>query len=287
MNENPNPLDEADDIAELDHAKVIGEKLETDLVVETPATTRAARREAEKRIPEVVDVWPQAVIVEEKSETLKDHASTWWNRAKAGYNKAQVDYVHETEARKENGEAGGWTKLIAVVPGVATYRGTGTSAPSAIGVLVEEEVIAVEKPKPRPLPDLIKETTEDAQGLIHAELALAKSEIKQRAKIIGPAVGMFFVAAFIVLYALSVLIWAAVFGLAVALPLWLSALIVGVLMLVIAALMVLIGIRLLKKFSGKKWITTETIKDDITAITNAFKTKNWANDQELIKEGRL
>ncbi|MCL1801933.1 MAG: phage holin family protein, partial [Promicromonosporaceae bacterium] len=283
----PNPLDEADDIAELDHAKVIGEKLETDLVVETPATTRAARREAEKRIPEVVDVWPQAVIVEEKSETLKDHASTWWNRAKAGYNKAQVEYVHETEARKESGEAGGWTKLISVVPGVATYRGTGTATPSAIGVLVEEEVITVEKPKPRPLPDLIKETTEDAQGLIHAELALAKSEIKQRAKIIGPAVGMFFVAAFIILYALSVLIWAAVFGLAVALPLWLSALIIGVGMVLIAVVLVLIGIRTLKKLGRIKFLAGGTIKDDIAAITGAFKTRNWANEQEAIKEGRL
>ena len=230
-------------------------------------------------------------------------AAGWLDRARAGFAKAQATHEREpgakisiTRAADSAGSGAGkdrFAKLTEVVPGLASFRGTGRAAPSVVGVmvddglLVEEEVLQIRKPKPRPLPDLIHATTEDAAGLVHSEIALAKSEIKQRAKIIGPSIALFLLAGFIVLYAISVLIWAVVLGLGHAVPLWLSALIVGLAMMLVALALVLWGVRMLKKLGQLKFLAGGTFKDDITAITNAFKTKNWANEQDALKEGRL
>jgi hypothetical protein len=227
-----------------------------------------------------------AIISGVVPETLKDHATSWWNRAKSGYEHAQAEHVLDI-AEKDAGEIGTFSKIKSVVPGLATFRSTGNPHPSAIGILADDQVTAIPVPKPKPLPDLIKEATDDASGLIRSEVALAKSGIKKRAKIIGPALGLFFVAVFILLYAISVLIWAAVLGLGVVLPLWLSALIIGFAMILAVALLVFIGVRRLKKLGGLQFLSGTTIKDDIAAITNAFKTRNWANEQDAIKEGRL
>ncbi|MDR2702903.1 MAG: phage holin family protein [Cellulomonadaceae bacterium] len=255
---------------------------------------------------------------------LTEEAKTWWRRAKAGFEKtsglgdgeaAEFGIVesgtrlsssegHVTKITddgadgavvvidevEQTAKGGLWERIVEIVPGVASFHGTGRPdstahrAGNTDGFWNEDPL---DPRKPKPLPDVIKDATEEASGLLHAEVALAKTELKARLKVILPAVLMFLAAVTILLGALTILLWTIIFAIAVVLPLWAAALIVGVVGLLIAAGLAFIGMRRLKANSGRHWLTSETIKDDITAITAAFKTRNWANDQEKIKEGRL
>jgi len=245
-----------------------------------------------------------------EKKPLAEEAKGLWRRAKAGFEKGkgeaegQSSTIHPTDSdgvlfepvvlvEEEEVEApsGIWERIVEIVPGVAAFHGTGRAATHHEGRAGATDGFwnedAFDPRKPKPLPDVIKDATEEASGLIHAEMALARTEIKSRMKVILPALLLFVVAITVLLYAVGVLIWTIILGLAHLVPLWLSALIVGVLMLLVVAGLIYAGIRMLKKLSGKRWLTSETIKDDITAITSAFKTKNWENAQQKIKEERL
>jgi len=261
--------------------------------------------------PVVVHEVAEVEVVQEArvKKPLAEEAKTWWKRAKAGYEKgvgeseshANADTVFVVEDAVVEPElvveeevetpSGLWERIVEIVPGVAAFHGTGRAATHHAGRAGATDGFwnedALDPRKPKPLPDVIKDATEEASGLLHAEMALARTEIKARMKVVLPALLLFVVAVTILLYAVGVLIWTIILGLAHVMPLWLSSLVVGLLMLLAAAALVYIGYRMLKKFSGKRWLTSETIKDDITAITSAFKTRNWENAQERMKEGRL
>ncbi|PFG41851.1 putative superfamily III holin-X [Isoptericola jiangsuensis] len=112
---------------------------------------------------------------------------------------------------------------------------------------------------------LVEQISEQATRLVRAEIALAKAEMADKAKRSGIGVGLFAVALVIVLYAVGVLIWSGIIGLAEAWPLWLSALVVGVAMMLFAALLVLVGVRLLKQ-AAKRPETIDRVKDDVASV---------------------
>ena len=70
--------------------------------------------------------------------------------------------------------------------------------------------------------------------LIKAELERLKNEISAKAKAVGIGLAFFVVAGVFGFFAIATLIAAAVLGIAVALPAWLSALIVAVALLIVA-----------------------------------------------------
>jgi hypothetical protein len=214
--------------------------------------------------------------------TLAESATDIWNRAKSGFRKAQSD--HTAGIKTETSPRFSVTKLV---PAIAGFRSTGSARPSVTSVLHDGDPSIFEQPKPRPLTDVIHETTEDVSGLVKSEMALFKLEIKQRLKLIGPALALFGAAGFVVLYAIGVLIFAAILGLGYAVPLWLSALIVGVTLFLVAAGLVFAGISLLKKMGHLSFLSGGTIQEDIHTITNAFKTRNWAAKQQDLRGGRL
>ena len=208
------------------------------------------------------------VVHESLPNKLAEHASGFWNRAKVGFEKGKLGSIPST------------------VAGVVSYRTTGTPHPSA-GVVVREELVEVAVPKPRPIPELMHDATDEVSGLVRAEIALVKTEVKQKAKIIGPAVGLLLAAIALLLFALPFIMWAAVFALGLLLPLWASALIVFALLLVIAAVLALVGVKMLKKLGNVKSLAGGSIKDDIHAIIEAFKGHKWADAQAAIKGERL
>ncbi|WP_277207808.1 phage holin family protein [Isoptericola croceus] len=119
--------------------------------------------------------------------------------------------------------------------------------------------------RPPSMGRLVEQLSEQATRLVRAEIALAKAELAEKAKRSGIGVGLLAAALVIVLYAVGVLIWSAILGLGEAWPLWLSALVVGVAMILLAALMVLIAIRQLKQ-AARKPETIDRVKDDVTAL---------------------
>jgi hypothetical protein len=88
---------------------------------------------------------------------------------------------------------------------------------------------------------LVHDLTVQVPELIRSELKLAQAELTAKGKRVGMGVGAFGAAGLLAFYGVATLIATAVLALALALPAWLSALIVGVALLVIAAIVALVG----------------------------------------------
>jgi uncharacterized membrane protein YqjE len=117
----------------------------------------------------------------------------------------------------------------------------------------------------RSLGDLLKDLMADISVLIRQEIALARIEMTNKAKIYARASAMMAVAAVLALFAMGVLTACIILAINVALPAWLAALIVGVVYLIIAGVFILVGMARLRR-AGKPMPeqTIETIKEDIS-----------------------
>lgn len=98
-----------------------------------------------------------------------------------------------------------------------------------------------DNPADKSVGELVRSLSEDLSSLVRDEIRLAQAEVGEKAKKAGIGIGAFGGAGVVALYALGVLIAAAVLGLATALPAWLAALIVAVVLLAVAGVAALIG----------------------------------------------
>ena len=104
----------------------------------------------------------------------------------------------------------------------------------------------------QPVGDIIKGITDDVKLLVRDEIALAKAELIPAAKNGGIGAGLFGAAGYFAICALSLLYFAAAFGLATAFDwsVWLGFLVVGIALLLIAGICGGIGFMLVKKVKG-------------------------------------
>ncbi|WP_093181687.1 phage holin family protein [Sanguibacter gelidistatuariae] len=120
---------------------------------------------------------------------------------------------------------------------------------------------------------LVGNLSEQVSRLVRAEIASAKAEMAVKAKKAGIGIALFCVAGLLSLYGLGFLLHAAMAGLANAVPLWLAALIVGVVLVAIAGTAALIGVKLLQKTgSPAPEITVKSLRDDVAAIKEGIKS---------------
>jgi Flp pilus assembly protein TadB len=121
----------------------------------------------------------------------------------------------------------------------------------------------------RSLGELFSELSQETTTLIRQEVQLAKTEMSQKASQVGKDVG-FLGAGGAVAYAGLLAIVAGVIALlGLVIPLWLSALLVGVVVAVIGYFLVRRGLDALKQEELAPRETIETLKED----------KEWAKDQ--------
>lgn len=92
-----------------------------------------------------------------------------------------------------------------------------------------------------PLGALVHRLTEQVPELVRSELRLAQAELKEKGKSAGVGAGAFGAAGLLALYGVGCLIAAAIIALALAVPAWLSALIVGGALLLAAGLVAIAG----------------------------------------------
>jgi hypothetical protein len=124
-----------------------------------------------------------------------------------------------------------------------------------------------ERARTRSLFALISDLPRLLIQLLKAELAHLKAEFAEKAKYAGVGIGLMVVAATLAFFALGTLVAAAILGLALVLPAWLSALIVGVAILLIAAVLVFAGISSFKRMNGvAPQETLESIHEDAEAL---------------------
>jgi membrane protein implicated in regulation of membrane protease activity len=113
---------------------------------------------------------------------------------------------------------------------------------------------------------LVANASKDLSNLVRSELELAKTELKKTAVTAGTGAGMFGAAAFLALLAIILLSIAAAYGIsALGLHPALSFLIVAFVYLLIGAVLVLVGTRMLKSTKGPQR-AIETSKESVEVL---------------------
>jgi hypothetical protein len=122
-----------------------------------------------------------------------------------------------------------------------------------------------------PMGELVKQLAEETSTLVRQELELARAEMTQKGKQAGMGLGELGGAGIVALYALGALTACFIAALALAMPVWLGALIVAVVYGIVAGVLALIGRRQLQQsLPPVPERTQQTIKEDI----------EWAKDRK-------
>jgi putative superfamily III holin-X len=123
-----------------------------------------------------------------------------------------------------------------------------------------------------PTGELVKQLAEETSTLVRQELELARAEMTQKGKKAGIGLGELGGAGIVALYALGALTACFIAALALAMPVWLAALIVAVVYGIIAGVLAMIGRRQLQQsLPPTPERTQETIKEDIEWAKNQRK----------------
>lgn len=124
-----------------------------------------------------------------------------------------------------------------------------------------------ERPQKRSIFRLVADLPGLLMDLVREEIENFKQEMIGKLKAAGIGVGLLVGAAFFAVLAILVLLAAAVAGLSTVWPVWLSALVVGGALLVIAVIVALVGISSLKRgVPPAPTHTIQSVKRDVDAI---------------------
>lgn len=120
----------------------------------------------------------------------------------------------------------------------------------------------------RSLGDLFSELANETETLIRQEVALAQAELTKKAAKAGMDIGLITVGGAVAFVGFQAIIAAIIFGLAHFIPLWLSALIVGVVLAIAGGLIALWAWKALKSVEPVPRQTVETLKEDAKWLKN-------------------
>jgi membrane protein implicated in regulation of membrane protease activity len=110
------------------------------------------------------------------------------------------------------------------------------------------------------------------QELFHREVELLKAELIGKLKALGAGAGLLAAALVVVLFMIGVLLTSAILALSLVLPGWLAALIVAAFLIVVAAILALIGYRVLKRgIPPQPTESIDSLQKDYRAITGIGK----------------
>jgi uncharacterized membrane protein YqjE len=101
--------------------------------------------------------------------------------------------------------------------------------------------VRTEELSERSVGDLVQQLSQQTATLVRKEMRLAQVELQEKGKRAGIGAGMFGGAGLVALYGVGAVVAAAIMLLATATRPWISALIVGVVLLAIAGLVALLG----------------------------------------------
>ena len=115
--------------------------------------------------------------------------------------------------------------------------------------------------------ELVRQAAEQISRLVRDELALARAEMTAKGKQAGVGAGLLGGGGVVALYGVAALIAALILGLATAMPHWLAALIVGVLLLAAAGAMAMMGRdRVKQALPPMPEATVASVKADIDEV---------------------
>ena len=120
----------------------------------------------------------------------------------------------------------------------------------------------------RSLGDLFSELASETSTLVRQEVALAQTELTQKAASVGKNIGFLVIGGAVGYAALLAVLAAAIIGLANFVPAWASALIVGVVVAVVAFLLISSALKSLKTTELTPRETVKSLKDDAEWLKN-------------------
>jgi uncharacterized protein YacL len=116
----------------------------------------------------------------------------------------------------------------------------------------------------RSLGELFTDLTQEISRLFRQEVALARTEIGQKASSASKDIGFMAGGGIIALLGAMAIVATIIAALAIALPLWLAALIVGVVLGVVGYVFIQRGLSSLKHMNFAPEATIDTLKEDAT-----------------------
>lgn len=129
-------------------------------------------------------------------------------------------------------------------------------------IIKENPAVVEVKREERSLGDLFSELATETSTLFRQELTLARTELTQKATAAGTNVGFMAAGGVIAHAGFLAIIAAVVFGLAYFIPLWLSALIVGLVVAVVGGAIAWWGLNRLKNMDYVPQKTVKTLEED-------------------------
>lgn len=107
------------------------------------------------------------------------------------------------------------------------------------------------RPEHRSVADLFGDLARETSTLVRQEVKLATTEMGDKAKLAGTQIAVMAGGVLLGLLSFVILVWALIFGIAEAVPLWASALIVGGALAITAGILAGVGVSKLKELDPK------------------------------------
>ncbi len=120
----------------------------------------------------------------------------------------------------------------------------------------------------RTIGQLVADATHDLEGIVRGEIALAKAEVTDGAKVLGKGAGLLAGAAFLALIGFIFLLHSAAWGISTWLPVWAGYLIVAVVVLIVGAILALLGKKALDQAKPAPERAIGQAQQTIAAIKN-------------------
>jgi uncharacterized membrane protein YqjE len=115
----------------------------------------------------------------------------------------------------------------------------------------------------RSFSDVIRDIVGNVQEIVRSEVRLAKTEILEEAAKVKSSTVLLGVGAITAIFAILFLLLAIVYGLALVVPSWAAAVIVGVALAVVASVLLASGVTRFKQIHPTPARTVESIKENV------------------------
>jgi Flp pilus assembly protein TadB len=122
--------------------------------------------------------------------------------------------------------------------------------------------------------DLVRRASEQFSTLVRDEFQLARTEMTQKGKQAGKGAGLFGAAAMLAFYGVAALLTGVVLAVALALPAWAAAFIVGVVLIAIAGILAMMGRNNVRRVGpAVPQATIDSLRADVNAVSHAVEER--------------
>jgi uncharacterized membrane protein YqjE len=123
----------------------------------------------------------------------------------------------------------------------------------------------------RSLSDVFQDIVRNVQEIIRAEIALAKTEVREEASKVVSSLAWTIGGALSAILAVIFILWTAAYALGLIWPMWLATLVVAGVLTLTAIGLLFIGIRRLRELHPTPERTVQTIKENVAWVRHSTK----------------